>query len=179
MTERCHPSGRSQSHAEVHPWPNQFIGDRVRLTDGPLAGVEGTLTSVKGIPSIVVTISLLQRSVAVEVPADSRGRRIPQTCCLSALMTASVQQGSSTNMHTTAHAPVLSPLRPGRAAPPSVSRSASLSSTKRTPSARRLLAVSRSETTLRRCGVEPRSESSPLMTVRQTARPTRADVSSG
>ena len=45
------PQALVRSHAEVQPWPHQFIGDRVRLTDGPLAGVEGTLTSVKGIPT--------------------------------------------------------------------------------------------------------------------------------
>jgi len=58
------------SHRDVQPWPHQFVGERVRLTDGPLAGVEGTLTAVKGNNRIIVTISLLQRSVSVELPEE-------------------------------------------------------------------------------------------------------------
>jgi transcription antitermination factor NusG len=73
-----------RSHAEVHPWPDQFVGHRVRLTGGSLAGVEGTLTSVKGNHRIVVTISLLQRSVAVEIPADFAWPSDPSVVLLSA-----------------------------------------------------------------------------------------------
>jgi transcription termination/antitermination protein NusG len=49
-----------------HPYPRQ--GERVQLTGGPLAGVEGVLVGAnrqKGL--LVVSIELLQRAVAIEV----------------------------------------------------------------------------------------------------------------
>ena len=52
----------------VLPHPYLREGHRVRITDGPLSGLEGMLLQVK--PSkglLVVSVELLQRSVAVEV----------------------------------------------------------------------------------------------------------------
>jgi transcription antitermination factor NusG len=52
----------------VVPHPYLREGHRVRLTDGPLSGVEGVLMQVKaGKGLLVVSVELLQRSVAVEV----------------------------------------------------------------------------------------------------------------
>jgi len=52
----------------VVPHPYLREGHRVRLTDGPLSGVEGVLLQVKaGKGLLVVSVELLQRSVAVEV----------------------------------------------------------------------------------------------------------------
>ena len=39
----------------------------VRIEDGALAGIAGTLTGFKGIQRIVLSVSLLRRSVALEV----------------------------------------------------------------------------------------------------------------
>jgi len=50
--------------------PHQYLpsGSRVRISDGPLAGVEGILLRSKPQKGLlVVSINLLQRSVAVEV----------------------------------------------------------------------------------------------------------------
>ena len=52
----------------VEPWPYQFVGQRVSIVSGPLAGSSGILQSVKNKDRLVVSLSLLQRSVAVEVP---------------------------------------------------------------------------------------------------------------
>jgi transcription antitermination factor NusG len=49
------------------PWPPLHCGDRVRLMDGPLRGLQGQLVSLRGTHRFVVAISLLQRSVAVEI----------------------------------------------------------------------------------------------------------------
>jgi len=49
------------------PWPSPQVGQRVRLEYGPLSGVEGILQSFKGGRRIVLSVALLQRSVAVEV----------------------------------------------------------------------------------------------------------------
>lgn len=49
------------------PWPFLEIGDRVRVESGPLSGVEGILTAFKGKNRLLVSITLLQRSVAAEI----------------------------------------------------------------------------------------------------------------
>lgn len=43
------------------------VGQRVRLRGGPLDGVEGTLVALKGARSLVVSIELIQRSLAVRI----------------------------------------------------------------------------------------------------------------
>lgn len=49
------------------PWPFLQVGDRVKVDGGPLRGLEGILLSFKGHYRIVVSITLLQRSVALEI----------------------------------------------------------------------------------------------------------------
>jgi transcription antitermination factor NusG len=49
------------------PWPFLQEGDRVLLAEGPLAGLEGLLVDVRNESRLVVSVSLLQRSVAVEI----------------------------------------------------------------------------------------------------------------
>lgn len=53
------------------PWPYSQSDSQVRVLDGPLAGVVGTLVTVNGRENLVVTISLLQRSVSVSIPPRS------------------------------------------------------------------------------------------------------------
>ena len=55
-------------HAE--PWPYLKVGQRVRIERGALEGVEGILTSIKKPFRLVVSVTLLQRSVAVEIDQD-------------------------------------------------------------------------------------------------------------
>lgn len=49
------------------PWPFLATGDRVRIESGPLFGLEGILTEVKRSHRLVLSVTLLQRSVAVEI----------------------------------------------------------------------------------------------------------------
>ena len=49
------------------PWPYLAVGDRVRIEAGPLRGVEGILTNHKGEHRLVLSVTLLQRSIAVEI----------------------------------------------------------------------------------------------------------------
>jgi len=49
------------------PWPFLEIGHRVRIERGPLCGVEGILLSFRGRQRLVLSVTLLQRSVAVQV----------------------------------------------------------------------------------------------------------------
>lgn len=54
----------------VGPWPYLRVGERVRIEAGPLCGLEGILTQVKDVWRVVVSVELLQRSVAAEVDRD-------------------------------------------------------------------------------------------------------------
>jgi transcription antitermination factor NusG len=65
--------GLSQSlRAEPHPF--MTVGRRVRITGGPFAGLEGVLKRKKSSLRVVVTLELIDRSVAVDVDvADVRG----------------------------------------------------------------------------------------------------------
>jgi transcription antitermination factor NusG len=56
-----------QSGLSAEPWPYLEIGQRVRLEEGPLAGLEGLLVEVRKLHRIIVSVSLLKRSVAVEI----------------------------------------------------------------------------------------------------------------
>lgn len=57
----------SLSGLPVAPWPFLEAGQRVRVVEGSLKDVEGLLTEVKNRDRIVVSLSLLQRSVSVEL----------------------------------------------------------------------------------------------------------------
>jgi hypothetical protein len=65
-------------HAE--PWPYLEIGQRIRIEDealnSSLNGLEGILINFKGRQRIVVSVSLLRRSVALEI---DRSRVRPTT----------------------------------------------------------------------------------------------------
>ena len=65
-------AGLSKSlRAEPHPFLT--VGRRVRITGGPFAGLEGILKKKKGNLRAVVSLNLIQRSVAVDVEiADIR-----------------------------------------------------------------------------------------------------------
>jgi transcription antitermination factor NusG len=52
---------------QAEPWPFLQVGQRVRIECGSLEGVEGILLAVKKPHRLVVSVGLLQRSVAVEI----------------------------------------------------------------------------------------------------------------
>jgi hypothetical protein len=51
----------------ARPHPNLNKGDRVLLADGPLRGITGLIAEVGENCRLVVSVTLLQRSVAVEI----------------------------------------------------------------------------------------------------------------
>lgn len=55
----------------IGPWPYPQPGDRVRIESGPLRGVEGTLLRERDALRLVLSVELLHRAVAVEVPAEA------------------------------------------------------------------------------------------------------------
>jgi transcription antitermination factor NusG len=52
------------------PWPYLSVGERVVIDRGPLAGVEGILLEQKNEHRLIVSVNLLQRSIAAEVSLD-------------------------------------------------------------------------------------------------------------
>jgi len=54
----------------LQPWQFLSAGHRVRVRLGPFSGAEGTLLQSKNQRRLVVSISLLERSVAVELEQD-------------------------------------------------------------------------------------------------------------
>lgn len=56
-----------RSNLQAQPWPYLRVGERVSIQDGSLSGLEGILLEIKKSCRLVVSVHLLQRSVAVEV----------------------------------------------------------------------------------------------------------------
>jgi transcription antitermination factor NusG len=63
-----------ESGIHMEPWPYVEIGERVRIKDDVLDGMEGILTSFKGSHRVVISVTLLRRSVALDI---DRSRIIP------------------------------------------------------------------------------------------------------
>jgi transcription antitermination factor NusG len=55
------------SGVQHQPHPFLTVGEGVRINAGPLLGLEGILTDLKSGHRLVLSVSLLQRSVAVEI----------------------------------------------------------------------------------------------------------------
>ena len=59
------------SRLMLTPWPYLHSGQRVRIEHGPLAGIDEIVAKAEdGKTRIVVSVTLLQRSVAAEVERD-------------------------------------------------------------------------------------------------------------
>ena len=68
------------------PWPYLRAGEHVRVNYGHLSGLEGILINFKGNHRVVLSVTLLQRSLALEVDldwvtpfAEQRQQRVPAT----------------------------------------------------------------------------------------------------
>ena len=59
------------SKLPIGPWPYPKPGDRVRIESGPLRGLEGALVRQKDALHLVLSVELLQRSLAIEVTAET------------------------------------------------------------------------------------------------------------
>ena len=49
------------------PWPYMHVGERVRVNYGSLVNLEGILVNFKGSNRVVLSVTMLQRSVAMEI----------------------------------------------------------------------------------------------------------------
>jgi transcription antitermination factor NusG len=52
------------------PWPYLEVGEKVRVNYGSLSGLEGVLVNFKGSHRVVLSVTLLQRSVAMEIDLE-------------------------------------------------------------------------------------------------------------
>ncbi|MGA3072998.1 MAG: transcription termination/antitermination NusG family protein [Bryobacteraceae bacterium] len=55
----------------TRPWPFLKAGQTVTIEEGPLRNVTGILTEINGSEQLIVSITLLQRSLAVAIPRRS------------------------------------------------------------------------------------------------------------
>jgi transcription antitermination factor NusG len=72
-----------KSGLPTQPWPFVRIGQRVRIEHGPLCGLDGILLDLRGHHRLVLSVTLLQRSIAVQVE-DAWVTPIPQQHPVSA-----------------------------------------------------------------------------------------------
>jgi transcription termination/antitermination protein NusG len=59
-----------QSGLAVTSWPTLMLGQRVQLKYGPLRGLQGVLTKIATKHRIYVSVTLLKRSISVEVAPE-------------------------------------------------------------------------------------------------------------
>ncbi len=57
----------TSSHSRATPWPYLRTGHRVEVRYGSLCGMKGVLLQEKGVARLVISVDILQRSVAVEI----------------------------------------------------------------------------------------------------------------
>ena len=60
-----------RSGAGIQPWPYLKCGETVRIESGPLEGLTGIIVREKGCDRLVVSVTLLMRSVSVEIERAS------------------------------------------------------------------------------------------------------------
>jgi transcription antitermination factor NusG len=59
-----------QSGLAITSWPTLMVGQRVQLKYGPLRGLQGVLTKIANQHRIYVSVTLLKRSISVEVAPE-------------------------------------------------------------------------------------------------------------
>jgi transcription antitermination factor NusG len=60
-----------ESNLPLGPWPFLKAGQRVRITEGALAGIEGTLVRDTSAWRVVLSVNALERSIAVQLDRDA------------------------------------------------------------------------------------------------------------
>ena len=59
-----------ESGMQTQPWPFLEVGERVRIGSGSLRGLDGIVVKMKDNHRLVVSVTLLRRSVAVEIDSS-------------------------------------------------------------------------------------------------------------
>src|SRR5258708_15194943 len=66
-----------KSGISTMPWPYLQIGHVARIEDGPLRGMTGIVIRIKSGLKLVLSVTLLQRSIAVEIDRSWIGAAYP------------------------------------------------------------------------------------------------------
>jgi transcription antitermination factor NusG len=66
-----------KSGISIMPWPYLQVGHVARIEDGPLRGMTGIVVRIKPGLKLVLSVSLLQRSIAVEIDRSWIGAAYP------------------------------------------------------------------------------------------------------
>jgi transcription antitermination factor NusG len=74
-----------ESKLATVPWPYLKVGNPVRIEFGPLAGLEGLVVLEKSRDRLVLSVHLLQRSVAVEIDRSWVRPLAPAAACHAAV----------------------------------------------------------------------------------------------
>src|SRR5689334_4556074 len=82
------------SGSNCEPWPYLGVGQQVRVEYGALAGMQGTVESVKNGLRLVISVHLLQRAVAVEIDADCLTPTTPLIAKPSLMMSKELTRGA-------------------------------------------------------------------------------------
>jgi transcription antitermination factor NusG len=59
-----------ESGMQTQPWPFLEVGERVRIGSGSLRGLDGIVVKMKENHRLVISVTLLRRSVAVEIDSS-------------------------------------------------------------------------------------------------------------
>jgi transcription antitermination factor NusG len=59
-----------QAGVATRPWPYLKAGEMVRVEKGPLEGLNGIVLRTKGSQKLIISVSLLMRSVSMEIERD-------------------------------------------------------------------------------------------------------------
>lgn len=99
-----------KSGLSAMPWPYMQIGNVAQILDGPLRGLTGIVVKIKSGMKLVLSVNLLQRSVAVEVernwvgvvqagkPAEINAMRRQSTVLTDALPLSALKGVGDENM---------------------------------------------------------------------------------
>jgi transcription antitermination factor NusG len=83
------------SGLQLQPWPFLEVGERLIIQSGPLRHVEGILSEIKGDLKLIISVTLLQRSIALQVErADVRPAASQLACAIAcgALSSGAIRQ---------------------------------------------------------------------------------------
>jgi transcription antitermination factor NusG len=85
-----------RSGLPVTPWPSLMVGQKVQLKHGPLRGLVGVLTKIANQHRMYVSVTLLKRSVSVEVAPEWIQPMSPTQTDSNTLSISSQTKGLST-----------------------------------------------------------------------------------
>ena len=79
-----------KSGLSTMPWPYMQVGHVARIEDGPLRGMSGIVIKIKSGLKLVLSVNLLQRSVAVEIDRSWIGAAYPVRPAANQTTTSSI-----------------------------------------------------------------------------------------